>query len=65
MNAPIPNLISATVRLTRMRVKNRHGCIAFGQLCRQIPQPCVQLPALAPHALQRLRQCHRLHALRF
>lgn len=30
MNAPIPNLISATVRLTRMRVKNRHGCIAFG-----------------------------------
>ncbi|KUJ92057.1 MAG: putative ATP-dependent exoDNAse (exonuclease V) subunit alpha, partial [Pseudomonas sp. 63_8] len=30
MNAPILNLISATVRLTRMRVKNRHGCIAFG-----------------------------------
>lgn len=30
MNAPAPNLLSATVRLTRMRVKNRHGCIAFG-----------------------------------
>ncbi len=32
MNAPVntPELISATVRLTRMRVKNRKGCIAFG-----------------------------------
>lgn len=30
MNAPAPNLLSATVRITRMRSKSRHGCIAFG-----------------------------------
>lgn len=30
MNTPGPNLINATVRLTRIRSKNRHGCIAFG-----------------------------------
>lgn len=30
MSAPAPNLVSATVRLTRIRSKNRHGCIAFG-----------------------------------
>ncbi len=30
MNAPAPNLLSATVRVTRMRSKSRHGCIAFG-----------------------------------
>ncbi len=30
MNSPELSLINATVRLTRMRVKHRHGCIAFG-----------------------------------
>ncbi|WP_342624339.1 AAA family ATPase [Pseudomonas alkylphenolica] len=30
MNAPIPNLIGTTVRITRIRSQNRHGCIAFG-----------------------------------
>lgn len=30
MNAPAPNLLTATVRITRMRAKSRHGCIAFG-----------------------------------
>jgi exodeoxyribonuclease V alpha subunit len=26
----LPNLLSATVRITRIRSKNRHGCLAFG-----------------------------------
>lgn len=30
MNAPAPNLLTATVRITRMRSKSRQGCIAFG-----------------------------------
>ena len=30
MNAPAPELLSTTVRITRMRWKSRHGCIAFG-----------------------------------
>lgn len=30
MNTPVSTLLNATVRITRLRSKNRHGCIAFG-----------------------------------
>ena len=36
MNASVQNLISTTVRITRIRSHNRHGCIAFGHRVDQV-----------------------------